>query len=171
MTDHYAVLGVAKDADGDQIKKAYRKLTLEWHPDRNQGSEEAEKKFRTVQAAYEVLSDAKRRAMYDLGIPDSQSRSSFDMGANLGFKSTGDVRQDLVRTSTSFAELVVHNVKHGAVKNGVIFVLALTAMATAGWWGWIIAFFGIASVTWSMKSWIGVVSRSPVVTPRTNSSD
>ena len=65
MRDYYEVLGVGRDADGEQIKKAYRKLALEYHPDRNGGSSEAEEKFKEATEAYEVLRDAQKRATYD----------------------------------------------------------------------------------------------------------
>lgn len=63
--DHYEVLGVPKTASADDIKRAYRKLAKEYHPDRNPGKPEAEQKFKEVQHAYSVLSDEKKRADYD----------------------------------------------------------------------------------------------------------
>lgn len=65
MVDYYQLLGVPRDADGEQIKKAYRKLALEFHPDRNQGSKDAEEKFKEVTKAYEVLREPEKRSMYD----------------------------------------------------------------------------------------------------------
>ncbi len=63
--DYYEVLGVAKDADQDTIKKAYRKLAMQFHPDRNPNNPEAEEKFKEAAAAYEILSDSQKRAQYD----------------------------------------------------------------------------------------------------------
>ncbi len=62
--DYYDVLGVSKSASQEELKKAYRKQALEWHPDRNK-SPEAEKRFKEINEAYEVLSDSEKRAAYD----------------------------------------------------------------------------------------------------------
>ncbi|KAF7424120.1 hypothetical protein PC9H_009423 [Pleurotus ostreatus] len=64
-TDYYKLLGVDKKATDEEIKKAYKKMALKWHPDRNGGSEEASKKFKEVSEAFEVLSDKNKRAVYD----------------------------------------------------------------------------------------------------------
>ena len=63
--DYYEVLGVDKNADEQAIKKAYRKLAMKYHPDRNPDNKEAEEKFKEVNEAYEVLSDATKRQNYD----------------------------------------------------------------------------------------------------------
>jgi molecular chaperone DnaJ len=63
--DYYEVLGISKDADEGAIKKAYRKLALKYHPDRNPDDKEAEERFKEAAEAYEVLSDAQKRARYD----------------------------------------------------------------------------------------------------------
>lgn len=63
--DYYEVLGVAKNATADEIKKAYRKKAIQYHPDRNPGDKEAEEKFKEAAEAYDVLSDAGKRAKYD----------------------------------------------------------------------------------------------------------
>ena len=65
MKNHYETLGVARDADEDAIKKAFRKLAKEHHPDRNPDNKEAEEHFKAVNAAYEVLSDPHKRKAYD----------------------------------------------------------------------------------------------------------
>jgi molecular chaperone DnaJ len=63
--DYYEVLGVNKSAAGDEIKKAYRKVAMQFHPDRNPGDKEAEEKFKEAAEAYEVLSDLDKKAKYD----------------------------------------------------------------------------------------------------------
>lgn len=63
--DYYEVLGVGRDADEDALKKAYRKLAMKWHPDRNQGDKEAEAKFKELNEAYDALKDPEKRAAYD----------------------------------------------------------------------------------------------------------
>ena len=64
MADFFQVLGVAREASDDEIKQAYRKLATKWHPDRNQGSKEAEEKFKEITEAYDVLRDPEKRAAY-----------------------------------------------------------------------------------------------------------
>ena len=63
--DFYEILGVAKTSSADEIKKAYRKVAMQFHPDRNPGDKEAEEKFKEAAEAYEVLSDQDKRAQYD----------------------------------------------------------------------------------------------------------
>ncbi|MEY3075867.1 MAG: molecular chaperone DnaJ, partial [Bacteroidota bacterium] len=63
--DYYEVLGVSKNADESEIKKAYRKLALKYHPDKNPDDASAEEKFKDISAAYDVLGDESRRREYD----------------------------------------------------------------------------------------------------------
>ena len=63
--DYYEVLGVGKDASADEIKKAYRKLAVKYHPDKNPGDKEAEEKFKEAAEAYSILSDPDKKARYD----------------------------------------------------------------------------------------------------------
>ncbi|MBF0243689.1 MAG: molecular chaperone DnaJ [Planctomycetes bacterium] len=89
--DYYEVLGVSRNADKDEIKKAYRKLALKFHPDRNQGDKSSESKFKEAAEAYEVLSDDQKRAQYDryghAGVQSSAGRHSSsveDIFSNFG---------------------------------------------------------------------------------------
>src|SRR5215207_51710 len=63
--DYYTVLDVARTATEAELKKAYRRLAMKFHPDRNPGDQEAEDKFKEAKEAYEVLSDAEKRGIYD----------------------------------------------------------------------------------------------------------
>lgn len=67
MEDLYSVLGVTKSSTQEEIKKAYRNLAFKYHPDRNQGSKEAEEKLKEINAAYSVLGDETKRRQYDAG--------------------------------------------------------------------------------------------------------
>ncbi len=63
--DYYGILGVARDASAEELKKAYRKLAMQYHPDKNHGNKEAEHKFKEINEAYDVLRDEEKRAAYD----------------------------------------------------------------------------------------------------------
>ncbi len=84
MADYYQLLGVSRNADTDEIKKSYRQLALQYHPDRNQGSKEAEERFKEVTQAYEVLREPEKRAMYDRygeqGVKGRANSADFDFG-------------------------------------------------------------------------------------------
>ncbi len=84
--DYYEVLGVAKGASAEEIKKAYRKVAMKYHPDRNQGDKAAEEKFKEASEAYEVLSDEKKRQLYDQyghdGMKGAFGGGGFDFAAD-----------------------------------------------------------------------------------------
>lgn len=83
--DYYEVLGVERGADAEAIKKAYRKLALQHHPDRNPGNKAAEEKFKEATEAYEVLSDAKKRGTYDQFGHAGAQMGGFGGGGGGGF--------------------------------------------------------------------------------------
>lgn len=82
--DLYAVLGVSEQAGADEIKLAYRKLAMKYHPDRNPGNPLAEEKFKEIQYAYEILSDEGKRAQYNAAF--RQSFSQYEEGEEQVFR-------------------------------------------------------------------------------------
>ena len=90
--DFYETLGVSRDADGAAIKAAYRKLAMEYHPDRNGGCKENEAKFKAVNAAYDCLKDPQKRAAYDrYGHAAFQNGGGFNGGPGADFADLGDI--------------------------------------------------------------------------------
>ena len=99
--DYYVVLGVERTADQDSIKKAYRKLAMQFHPDKNPGDDEAESKFKTCAAAYEVLGDPDKRAKYDrFGHAAFANGGGFQNAEDV-FSSFGDIFSDFFGASRS----------------------------------------------------------------------
>jgi curved DNA-binding protein len=98
--DYYKILGISKSASTDEIKKAYRKLAMKYHPDRNKGDKDAEERFKDISEAYAVLSDKEKRKQYDMyGSEGFQTRFTqedifrdFDFGSvfrEFGFETSG----------------------------------------------------------------------------------
>jgi len=84
--DYYAILGVPRNATQEEIKRAYRRLALKYHPDKNPGDKEAEEKFKEISEAYEVLSDPEKRAIYD-----SYGYSGLRSSGYSGFEDVSDI--------------------------------------------------------------------------------
>ncbi|MBZ2278995.1 molecular chaperone DnaJ [Buchnera aphidicola] len=100
--DYYHILGISKNAEEREIKKAYKRLAMQYHPDRNQGNKNAENKFKEVKEAYEVLINKERRSAYDQyghaafenGYSNNQNHSTFTSSSDLG-DIFGDVFGDI----------------------------------------------------------------------------
>ena len=98
--DYYEILGVSKGADAQEVKKAYRKMAMKYHPDRNPDDKEAEAKFKEASEAYEVLADEQKRAAYDqyghAGVDPNMGGGGFHAGAGASFSDIfGDVFGDI----------------------------------------------------------------------------
>ena len=89
--DYYAILGVSKGSSKNEIKKAYRKLAMKYHPDRNPGKE-AEQKFKEASEAYEVLSDDKKRSQYD---QFGKGFNDFQSGGHSNFNNVQDILKEM----------------------------------------------------------------------------
>src|SRR5215210_8245309 len=94
VKDPYSTLGVGRKASDDEIKKAYRKLARQYHPDTNHGDKQAEERFKEVQAAYSILSDPEKRKQYDQGGIFGFDPGAFRPGSG-GFGGFGDILSDL----------------------------------------------------------------------------
>ncbi len=111
--DLYEVLGVPRNATGDEIKRAFRKLALKYHPDRNSGNKEAEESFKEINQAYEVLADSPKRQLYDqygfAGLGAGGPGGGFGAGGSGGFEGFGgaefgDVFEDILQGFFSGAQ-------------------------------------------------------------------
>src|SRR5579862_3458982 len=93
--DYYQVLGVNRDASEEEIKKAFRKLAMKYHPDRNSGSKDTEENFKEAKEAYEILCDQKKRAAYDQFGHAGVDSSAGGAGGAAGFGGFADAFGDI----------------------------------------------------------------------------
>ena len=127
--DLYAILKVSKSTTQNEIKKAYRKLVLQHHPDKENGSDYD---FQILQQAYKVLSNPNLRKLYD------QQK---------------DPKQQILASLNRLAYLLKHTLIYGSLKNLLLILLASTVMYTAGWWGGFLAVLTVISIVLSARSW------------------
>ena len=115
--DYYKLLGVDKDISGDELKKAYRKLAVKYHPDKNPGNKEAEEKFKEISHAYEILSNPEKRARYD-----QFGESAFQNGGAGGFTDASDLFRNVFSGAfgDSFGFGDLFGFGSGARKNGPV---------------------------------------------------
>src|SRR4030043_1469881 len=101
--DYYKILGVTRSANEEEIKKAYRKVAMQYHPDRNPGDKESEEKFKLVSEAYEVLRDPQKREIYDhYGIEGLKGHGFTGFrGFEDIFSAFGDIFEDFFGFGTS----------------------------------------------------------------------
>ena len=109
--DYYDVLGVARDADADALKKAYRRLAMKYHPDRNPDDAEAEENFKEAKEAYDVLKDSEKRAKYDQWGHDWEMGGFNPFGGNRS--TTGDANLDEILRRMREADINVGGFREG----------------------------------------------------------
>ena len=114
MMDYYETLGVPRTASEAEIKNAYRRLALKYHPDKNKGSKEAEERFKEIANAYSVLSDAKRRRAYDQGGQEKVEETGFK-----GWTSTDDILRHFSDLFSGFGARVHADLQEEAVGEDV----------------------------------------------------
>ena len=93
--DYYSILNISRNASDDEIKKAYRRLAMKYHPDRNSGNKDSEHKFKTINEAYEVLSDKSKRQAYDMYGHAGVDASSFHTARGGGGAGFADIFEDI----------------------------------------------------------------------------
>lgn len=94
IKDYYRVMGLTSEAAGDEVKKAYRRLAMEFHPDRNQNDPSCEERLKEINEAYQVLGDEQKRRQYDFFCQQSFGRHVYDQA---------DLSDDLIETLRGFA--------------------------------------------------------------------
>jgi curved DNA-binding protein len=115
--DYYKILGVARDATPEALKKQYRKLAMEYHPDRNKGNKEAEEKFKDINEAYAVLSDPQKRKQYDT-FGSTRFRQRFSQEDIFQGFDIGDVLKDFGFTTDDIFGSIFGRGRRGGRKTG-----------------------------------------------------
>jgi molecular chaperone DnaJ len=128
--DYYELLGVSRDADDATIKKAFRRLARELHPDVNRHDPEAEEKFKEAAEAYEVLSDPERRATYDRYGRDGLRRGGYSPGSE-SFGSVADIFETFFGGSSPFGDIFGTAARGGPMQGGDLAVAAEVDLAEA----------------------------------------
>ena len=110
--DYYEVLGVARTANADEIKRAYKKMAIKYHPDRNPGDKEAEEKFKQAAEAYDVLRDPDKRARYDqfgaAGVNGAGGFGGFGGGQGMNM-------EDIFSMAGGTRRLCLHHAEHASL--------------------------------------------------------
>ena len=118
--DYYEVLGVAKNANADEIKKAYRKAAIKYHPDKNPGDKEAEEKFKEAAEAYDVLSNPEKRARYDQFGHAGMSGAAAGPAASAASAAEGSRWRTSSRSSAIFSEGISAEVATGPLRAAAV---------------------------------------------------
>ena len=103
--DYYEVLGVNKDASADEIKRAYRRLAMKYHPDKNPDNKEAEEKFKECAEAYEVLSDTQKRQRYDQFGHDGLRGMGMRDYSHMRWQDIGSMFEDMFGFDSFFSDI------------------------------------------------------------------
>lgn len=107
----YSILGVSETATMDEIKKAYRKLAKKYHPDINPNNPEADRKFKQIGEAYEILGDSAKRTEYDKRL---HSKGKKQTSSSASMNNSSNVRMDFMNFATSFDEYMENSLKKKA---------------------------------------------------------
>ena len=116
--DYYEVLGVNKGASADDIKRAYRRLAIKYHPDKNPGNKEAEAQFKECAEAYEVLSDSEKRQTYDQFGHDGLRGMGMRDYSHMKWQDIGSIFEDIFGGTGGFEDIFGMRGRRGARRAG-----------------------------------------------------